>query len=663
MFGVSGVWRSGRVRRALSMAVGAAALTLAAPLVASPAHAAPTPTASHIRGTQTVPIYSYENAIRESVSVETPLDSDADGVRDRVVVDLVRPREAAAAGVKVPVIMEASPYYQCCGRGNESEVKQYGADGTVTSMPLFYDNYFVPRGYAFAAVDLTGTSRSLGCADVGGPAEVLGAKAVIDWLNGRARGFNLDGTPARANWTTGKVGMIGKSWDGSIANGVAATGVQGLTTIVPIAGISSWYDYTRFNGTLRFGGYVDFLAGFVNGRGSACDDVIAAEQAASDDATGNLNDFWMARNYRPSVNKVRASVFVVHGLNDLNVTTNQFATWWSLLAQRGVPRHIWLAQQGHVDPFDFRRAEWVTELHRWFDFWLMGLRNGIMAEPQAQVERADGTWVRQLRWPALGAVQQSIFLGNGDGGTGTLTNRPGRGTRTIVDDFNQTEAQAVAAPNTVRTSRSVFLSGALARPLRLSGSPSVTLRLKLDKPNSQLSVRLVDYGTQHRVDYESAGSGISTLDSESCWGASTATDDACYLDTAEDFITSDTEVLTRGWQDAAHHRSLTRLTPLTPGTWYTITVPVAAYDATIAAGHVLGLVVTLSDNEFVSPEPTAATATIDLSRSRLNVPAVGPAILPSVTAAPTVPTSTATTGATPKAGTHSRLDRRQPEFR
>lgn len=37
--------------------------------------------------------------------------------------------------------------------------------------------------------------------------------------------------------------MIGKSWDGTIANGVAATGVKGLKTIVPISAISSWYDY------------------------------------------------------------------------------------------------------------------------------------------------------------------------------------------------------------------------------------------------------------------------------------------------------------------------------------------------------------------------------------------------------------------------------------
>jgi X-Pro dipeptidyl-peptidase len=51
---------------------------------------------------------------------------------------------------------------------------------------------------------------------------------VVDWLNGRAVGYGADGAPVRASWASGAVGMIGKSWDGSIANGVAATGVAGL---------------------------------------------------------------------------------------------------------------------------------------------------------------------------------------------------------------------------------------------------------------------------------------------------------------------------------------------------------------------------------------------------------------------------------------------------
>ncbi|MET9971491.1 CocE/NonD family hydrolase, partial [Streptomyces sp. NPDC006356] len=99
------------------------------------------------------PVYSYENAIREAVWVDTGLDFDRDGQHDRVAVDVVRPREAAAQGRKVPVVMDASPYYSCCGRGNESQKKTYDAEGDVVQMPLFYDNYFVPRGYGFVGVD------------------------------------------------------------------------------------------------------------------------------------------------------------------------------------------------------------------------------------------------------------------------------------------------------------------------------------------------------------------------------------------------------------------------------------------------------------------------------------------------------------------------------
>ena len=61
-------------------------------------------------------------------------------------------------------------------------------------------------------------------------------------------GFDAAGNEVRADWSTGKVGMIGVSYNGTLPNAVAATGVQGLETIVPIAAISSWYDYYRANG-------------------------------------------------------------------------------------------------------------------------------------------------------------------------------------------------------------------------------------------------------------------------------------------------------------------------------------------------------------------------------------------------------------------------------
>ena len=534
--------------------VGATLTVFAAPAAAG------TP---YIKGGQTVPVYSYQNAVRESVWVQTSLDNDGDGVPDKVAVDIVRPR----AHVKVPVILEGSPYYACCGRGNESELKEYDANGVITKQPLFYDNYFVPRGYAFVSADLAGTNRSTGCEDVGGPEEVQSAKAVIDWLNGRARATYADGSPAVATgWTNGKTGMIGKSWDGSVANGVAATGVRGLETIVPISAISSWYDYQRFNGVLRATDYPEFLSELVSGRpADACAAAVARLDQGSDDATGNYNAFWAARNFRPDASKVHASVFIVHGLNDTNVTTTQFAQWWDRL---GVPKKIWLSQMSHVDPFDIRRAAWVDTLHRWFDRWLQGLPNGIDREPRATIETAPGTWVNEPSWPAAAARPTKVALGDGDGITGTLGGRSNPGSRTWTDAPDLSEAAATANPATSVAGRVAFLSAPLTSGLRISGTPSATLRVRVDKPTTELTARLVDYGTAARVDYLGGGEGITTLGTQSCWGESTTADDACYHDTAEDVVTADHAVLTRGWQDAAHHVSLRFVTPLRPDRWY-----------------------------------------------------------------------------------------------
>ncbi|MBB4909666.1 Xaa-Pro dipeptidyl-peptidase [Actinophytocola algeriensis] len=616
----------------------AAVIGLAGLVIAPPAAAA-APRPPHIKGTETAPVYDYASAVRESVWVTTKLDNDGDGAPDKVVVDLVRPREAAAG--KVPVIMDASPYYQCCGRGNESELKEYAADGSVTKFPLFYDNYFVPRGYAFAAVDFNGTSRSTGCGDVGGREEIEGVKAVIDWLNGRAKGAYADGTPARASWTTGKVGMIGKSWDGSVANGVAATGVEGLETIVPIAAISSWYDYYRDNGALyTIDGGPAWLSGYVNGRpDEVCQPVRDALYEGSANATGDYNSFWAERNFVPDARKVRASVFIAHGINDNNVETKHFAQWWDALARAGVPRKIWLGQEGHVDPFDFRRAEWVDTLHRWFDYWLQDLDNGIMREPMATIERAPDVWVDEPAWPARGAFTLPVSLGAGDGTTGTLGLRPSRGEMSIVDNPALRERAAVANPNTVVAGRSVFLSAPLERNLRISGTATVSLRVKVDKPNTEISARLVDYGTATRINYQGAKEGIRNLTTESCHGASIPADDACYLETAKDVVTADAAIMTRGWVDAAHRDSLTRPTQLRPGRWYTVTFDLNAHDAVLPAGRVLGLVLTLSDTQYTVPTSTGATVQVDLSRSRLGLPvslAPGATALPDATVAPKV---------------------------
>ena len=168
-------------------------------------------------------MFGYADAIRERVFIDSPYDSDKNGVKDIIAIDIKRPK-ATNEGLKAPVIMDPSPYYSTLGRGNESQLKRdYDGDGLLDLWPLFYDNYFVPRGYAVILMDMIGTNNSTGCPTVHDVSDNLSAKVVIDWLNGRAAGVDKDGTPVVAPWHNGKTGLIGKSYDGTLANAVAAS--------------------------------------------------------------------------------------------------------------------------------------------------------------------------------------------------------------------------------------------------------------------------------------------------------------------------------------------------------------------------------------------------------------------------------------------------------
>ncbi|WP_131739085.1 Xaa-Pro dipeptidyl-peptidase [Actinomadura roseirufa] len=601
---------------ALAAAGGVAALAETAPKIV-------------VKDGVTQPVFSYKDAIREHVYVESGVDSDRDGKLDRVNVDIIRPKETEN-GLKVPVIMDESPYYDNVGRGNEAERKTYDADGNPLKFPLFYDNYFVPRGYAYLAVDMVGTTRSDGCPVSGGPSDVLGGKAVVDWLNGRARAYRADGSPAKATWTTGRTGMIGKSYDGTLANGVASTGVQGLETIVPISAISSWYGYSRMNGVKYWTDEQPGLADTVDTDPPAkCAAVNADLDKGEDDDTGNYNAYWKAADYRHGtigrVGAVRASIFAYHGVNDLNVKDDHFAEWWNALAQRGVRRKVWLSQRGHVDPFDIRRDDWVSTLHQWFDHELQKIDNDVLEQPRADIEVGPDQWVTQSDWPSPDAETLTLRPG-ADGSLGlqrapkgseaTFTDAPGAG------GYGVAEGEMVADPTTGKPFRLAYVSGPLPRTGRLSGTPDARLTVKLDKPTANLTALLVDYGDDTRVDYLGPGSGIQTLTTEDCHGESTPADDGCYKQTKTRVKTSPVNVVARGWLDAQNRASLSDPSPLTPGKYYSVRWQTLSQEYLLKKGHRLGLVIAGTDASYNTETPTNAQVTVDLSASSIRFPVV-----------------------------------------
>ncbi|MET9512851.1 Xaa-Pro dipeptidyl-peptidase [Streptomyces flavidovirens] len=575
------------------------------------------------------PVYSYDKAIREAVWVDTRIDGDADGRTDRVAVDIVRPREPAQQGRKIPVIMDASPYYSCCGRGNESQKKTYDANGDPVQFPLYYDNYFVPRGYAFVAVDLAGTNRSDGCVDVGGHSDIQSAKAVVDWLNGRGKAYTsrTGSERAKAGWTTGNTGMIGKSYDGTIANGVAATGVEGLRTIVPIGAISSWYDYYFAQGAPLYDSGPEWLSDYVESP-EARTRCQAVQKRLVDEAprNGDFTRLWAERDYVPNADRTTASVFLIHGMQDLNVRAKHFGQWWDALADAGVDRKIWLSQTGHVDPFDFRRADWVKTLHRWFDHELLGYDNGIDREPMADIERAPDQWSTDKVWPPRSTDATSLRPGKGSApGVGTLSLKPAApgATETFTDDPKLSESDWAAAIDKSTPSKAGFTTKPLTRDLRLSGSSKVTITATPSTSTAHLSAVLVDLGPDTIRDYTASGEGITTLTNRTCWGPSTTGDSSCFKETKARTANVDYTVFSRGWADLGTYADAGKGRPLTPGKRYTITLDLHASDHVVPAGHRLALIVGGTDAGLIDPPSTTPTLGIDLSRTAAELPVVG----------------------------------------
>ena len=591
----------------------AASVALVAPIVlsaAGAASAAPAVTGPFtLVGGVTSPVFDYGDAIRETVWV-TAADLDDDGDDERVATDIIRPRELDGLA-RVPVIMDASPYYLSIGRGNESELKRYDADGNPSKFPLFYDNYFVPRGYAFVAVDMAGTARSTGCSDQGGISDIESVKAVIEWLNGTGVAHDASGKVVNATWSNGNTGMIGKSYDGTLANGVAATGVDGLKTIVPIGAISSWYDYNRWQGAVKSYDYPSELSELIAANRTIATDCSARlnwMNANDADETGAFTDFWAERDYRDGsvydASKVKASVFIVHGLQDDNVKTMNAAKWWQALGEHGVTRKMWLTRFGHVDPFDTDRADWVSTLHRWFDHELMGVENGILDEPAVKAETGPNQWEQSRTWPISAA--RSMALTFQADGTMMLAKKD-RATASYVNSPALSDANAVKLGD--NANRLMFLTGTTGDEIRISGTPTVDLEMTHTAPVGQVSVLLVDYGQMDRVSV--TGEGAQTLATQTCWGPATENDDACYFDVARRIDKTELQVLARGWarlDGAGNHN---------------VTVDLAANDVTVPAGHQLGIVISGGSDGVVAVDTTATTYTLGLGRSRLNLPVAG----------------------------------------
>jgi predicted acyl esterase len=383
--------------------------SLAAP---EPAGAVPT----FVNGlSQAVFTTTRRDWVQGQVWVEANFDSDGDGKLDRMHADYVLPPETQTDGLKVPVIYEDSPYFAgtAPNYSNWNVAHELGAQPPARAFAPFwsprdtavptpgqdprdatyisndFENQWVPRGFGVVHSESPGTGWSTGCPTSGGRNETLGATAIIDWLNGRAKAYTTQTGNVEAplpTWTTGKVGMMGTSYNGTIPEAAATTGVQGLEAIVPISAISDWYDYYRANGQVRaphssaggtgnnsfLGEDLDVLVDDVysrldekaSGMYAICRQKMADIGVSEDRLSGNRSAFWDERDYMKDVNGVHAAALIAHGNNDFNVMTKNAAQFQDALKRNNVPHQFYFHQGGHGG------APPDVLINRWFSRYL-----------------------------------------------------------------------------------------------------------------------------------------------------------------------------------------------------------------------------------------------------------------------------------------------------
>jgi X-Pro dipeptidyl-peptidase len=553
------------------------------------------------------------NWIRTDLWVETEFDTDGDGKKDRMHVDVTRPKQTETEGLKLPVVYASSPYYAgTAGNAplfwevkhelgapapprNQFEVVRTGERPIISNSEIML---WVPRGYIVVHSSSPGTGLSQGSPTVGGDNESLAPKAVIEWLTGKDNGYTTpDGNEkVMAFWSTGKVGMTGTSYNGTLPLAAATTGVKGLEAIIPIAPNTSYYHYYRSNGLVRSpGGYlgedIDVLYDFIHSgdeskRAYNNKTVRDTEMAQGmDRASGDYNDFWAGRDYLNDMEPMKAALLMSHGFNDWNVMPEHSYRIYDAARAKGIPAKIYYHQNGHGGPPPF------AMMNRWFTRYLHGVENGVEEGPKAYIVRErdeQNNPTPYADFPNPEASEVNFYLKAGApaaGGMGVEKKNTGK-QETLVDNYSFPGSALAQADYTEH--RLIYLSPVLTEPIHISGIPKITVKLASNKPAANLSVWLVSLPWTE--------------------GRNTKITD---------------NIITRGWADPQNHASIRKGEPLVPGKFYEVSFDLQPDDQIIAAGQQIGLMIFSSDAEFtILPKP-GTELTIDLDGTVLTVPVVG----------------------------------------
>ena len=596
--------------------------------------------------------FTSHDAIREVVYVESRVDTDKDGLPDLVKVSIIRPRYEG----KIPAVMTASPYHQ--GTNDKAsdkalynmnvdlEVKEPHtvqleepqlelvepvgsaqlvdeAEELLTHINSSYtlNDYLLPRGYANLYVSGVGTKDSQGLMTNGNYQQIEAYKNVIDWLNGRCRAFT-DHTRKRqvkADWSNGKVATTGISYLGTMSNGLATTGVDGLEVIIAEAGISSWYNYYRENGLVTSpGGYpgedFDSLAELTYSRNLLGGDYLhhnAAHQAdldrvkkELDRASGDYNQFWHDRNYLLHADRVQAEVVFTHGSQDWNVKPLHVFNMFQALPA-SIKKHLFYHNGAHVYLNNWQSIDFRESMNALLSKKLLGYDSSYELPT---VIWQDNTG--EQSWTSLDdfgnqTSQRTFLLGDSEK---VIQNRYetkdyeryGKAYSTFLSDLYQDKAQQVT------------IDLPIEEDLHINGKARLHLRLHSSTNKGLLSAQLLELGSKKYLQPYPAVLSVRTLDN----GRYHMLDNLTELP----FKEAGQRVISKGYLNLQNRHDLLEVEAVTPGEWMEFDFELQPTIYKLEKGTTLRLVLYTTDFEITARDQTDYQLTIDLANSSLTLP-------------------------------------------
>ena len=596
--------------------------------------------------------FSSHDVIREVVYVESRVDTDREGLPNLVKVSIIRPRYDG----KIPAIMTASPYHQ--GTNDKASDKAlYKMEGELEVKPAHkieleepqlnlvqpqgqaelvseaeeklthinasytLNDYFLPRGFANLYVSGVGTKDSTGFMTNGDYQQIEAYKNVIDWLNGHCRAFT-DHTRQRqvkADWSNGKVATTGLSYLGTMSNGLATTGVDGLEVIIAEAGISSWYNYYRENGLVTSpGGYpgedFDSLAELTYSRNLLACDYIRGNEAHQADLekvkeqldrkSGDYNQFWHDRNYLLNAHKVKAEVVFTHGSQDWNVKPLHVYQMFHALPSH-INKHLFFHNGAHVymnnwQSIDFRESmnALLTKklLRQDTNFQLPTVIWQDNTAPQTWQTLDDFGNQEISETFSLGQEEQVIQNQYPDKDFG----RYGKTYQTFNTDLYQGKANQITIDLPV------------TKDLHLNGRAQLNLRIKSSTNKGLLSAQLLEHGQKKYLQPYPAVLSARTIDN----GRYHMLENLCELP----FRENAQRVVTKGYLNLQNRNDLLLVENITADEWMDIQFELQPTIYKLKEGDTLRLVLYTTDFEITIRDNTAYQLTVDLEQSTLILP-------------------------------------------